>query len=179
MTETLPITIAPIGFVENDIQKPISRRDADGDPVVKREQQKAFHRTVKKTISRLVIDPRHESLLDGIEAFSHIVVLYWPHLLPEEERAIQKVHPMGRKDIPLQGIFATRSPARPNPVLVSTVKLLGRDKNILRVIGLEAFNGSPLIDIKPFLKWDEADGTPEFPEWIRTLHDEIESSQEE
>jgi tRNA (Thr-GGU) A37 N-methylase len=58
---------------------------------------------------------------------------------------------MGRKDMPLVGVFSTCSPARPNPVLVSAVTLLARTGYTLRVEGLDAVNGSPVIDIKPYL----------------------------
>ena len=166
------LTLMPIGEIQNDLEKNMAHGQEKMDPDVKRRQQRAFHAKVKDTVSRLVIDPRYEPLLEGVEAFSHVIVLYWPHLLPEKERQVQKVHPMGWSDLPEQGVFATRSPARPNPVLISTVKLLGRDKNILHVQGLEALNGSPLIDIKPFVGLDLTDEAPRFPDWIKKLHDE-------
>lgn len=176
MPQMSPITLTPIGEVQNDIHKPADRGEAKRNPDLKRKEQKAFHERVKETVSRLVIDAPYEPLLEGIEAFSHIVVLYWPHLLPEKERQIQKVHPMGWSDLPEQGVFATRTPTRPNPVLISTVRLIGRENNILHVKGLEALNGSPLIDIKPYIALDETDGEPLFPEWIKKLHDEMRSS---
>lgn len=169
------ISIVPIGFVKNSLKKPMHRPDPDADPDVKREQGKINQRIVRQTISQLIIDSEYESLLDGIEEFSHMIVLYWPHLLPEHERQIRKVHPMGRKDMPEQGIFATRSPARPNPILVSTVRLLKRDKNVLEVKGLEALNESPVLDIKPYIVFDEADGEPTYPDWIKKLHKELEA----
>ncbi|MBU0991318.1 MAG: tRNA (N6-threonylcarbamoyladenosine(37)-N6)-methyltransferase TrmO [Proteobacteria bacterium] len=168
-------SMRPVGRIKNSLSKPMHRPDPDAEPDVKREQGKANQRIIKKTISQLIIDPAYEALLDGIEEFSHIMIIYWPHLLPENERHIQKVHPMGRKDMPEQGIFATRSPARPNPILVSTVRLLKRDKNILQVIGLEALNDSPILDIKPYIAFDEADGEPVFPDWIKKLHEELKS----
>ena len=102
------------------------------------------------------------------------MVLYWPHLIDAERRNLRKVHPMGRKDLPIQGIFATRSPARPNPILVSTVLLLARDANVLTVKGLEAVDGSPLIDIKPFVhSYDIAENTHS-PEWMQQIQRDLE-----
>jgi tRNA-Thr(GGU) m(6)t(6)A37 methyltransferase TsaA len=60
-----------------------------------------------------------------------------------------KLHPKGNPDNPLVGVFASRSPNRPNPIGVTRVKLLKVNGNILTVKGLDAFNGTPVIDIKP------------------------------
>ena len=81
---------------------------------------------------------------------------------------------MGRKDLPLQGIFATRSPARPSPVLMSTVPLLERAGNVLKVKGLEALDGSPLIDIQPYVEVYHGVENPRFPEWILPIHPDLE-----
>jgi tRNA-Thr(GGU) m(6)t(6)A37 methyltransferase TsaA len=121
----------------------------------------------------VAINPKLSEILDGIEGFSHILVLYWPHLVPEKRRKLQKVHPMGRKDIPRQGIFATCSPARPNPVLVTAVRLLERNGNVLRVQGLEAVDGSPVVDIKPYNPRYYRVENPIVPEWMKKLQDEI------
>jgi len=105
----------------------------------------------RKVISELAIDSDLAGILDGIEGFSHLLVLYWAHLVPPEGRSIIKAHPMGRKDLPLVGIFATCSPARPNTICAIVVKLLERKENVLKVEGLDALDGSPLIDIKPYI----------------------------
>jgi len=94
--------------------------------------------------------------------------------LKKGDRALRKVNPMGRKDIPEQGIFATRSPARPNPVLVSVVKLLERKENVLLVQGLDALNGSPVLDIKPIVREHEGIESPRFPDWIKEIHKDLE-----
>ncbi len=82
---------------------------------------------------------------------------------------------MGRKDLPPQGIFATRSPARPNPVLVSTVPLLAREGHVLKVKGLEAVDGSPLIDIKPYVDVYHGVENPRFPDWLLQIHRDLEA----
>lgn len=99
------------------------------------------------TIASLVIDHRFNVALDGIESYSHLIVIYHMHRV-KGTRGL-KIHPQGRKEITKLGLFATRSPYRPNPIGVTVVKLLERNSNILKVKGLDAIDGSPIIDIKP------------------------------
>ena len=82
----------------------------------------------------------------------------------QKARKITKVHPKGRSDMPLLGVFATRSPDRPNPIGLTLVELLKIEKNILTVHGLDALNGTPILDIKPF---DYRDMTQDarVPDW--------------
>lgn len=138
--------IRPIGIVRNEVKKPVLV--AEADDLEWRHQGKRDE--YKKRISELVIDKNLAVNLDGIEGFSHLLVLYWAHLTRPEGRRLTKVHPMGRKDLPLTGIFATCSPARPNPICVTAVRLLERVGNVLKVEGLDAVDGSPVVDIKPY-----------------------------
>lgn len=150
-TSEAPITLTPVGIVRNEITTPMLTADASGLTLTERmDRIRSCHRRVKAATSRIEIFSRWADLLDGIEDFSHILILYWPHLMPPERRDLRRVHPMGRKDLPEKGIFATCSPARPNPVLVSAVPLVSRAGNVLAVQGLEAVDGSPVIDIKPY-----------------------------
>ena len=87
--------------------------------------------------------------LDGLEKFSHIIVLYWMHRTAGQ--ASVKVHPQGNQKLPLVGVFATRSSKRPNPIGKTTVKLIQRQGNILKVEGLDAIDGTPVLDIKPYI----------------------------
>ena len=172
---TLSMQLTPVGVVRSEIKTPmISADQADLTPAQRMETVKAYHRRVEDTVCELVIEPQWAELLDGIDAFSHILVLYWPHLLDPDRREQKKVHPMGRKDMPLQGIFATCSPARPNPVLVSAVPLVARKGNVLEVRGLEAIDGSPIIDLKPYSQnYLHVDGL-RIPEWMAQIHRELE-----
>jgi tRNA (adenine37-N6)-methyltransferase len=167
--------ITPVGIVRSDIKNPMQMAgDSDLEPQGRMEKIREYNQKVKECVCELVISPQWVELLDGIEDFSHILVLYWPHLIDPERRKLQKVHPMGRKDLPLQGIFATCSPARPNPVLVSAVRLLQRDESTLKVKGLEAVDGSPIIDIKPYVKQYYGADNPTVPQWMEQLHRELE-----
>ncbi|MFW6126242.1 MAG: tRNA (N6-threonylcarbamoyladenosine(37)-N6)-methyltransferase TrmO, partial [Chloroflexota bacterium] len=139
--------LRPVGIVRSPLKQP-SLVPQSGDlhwgAGVERAHQE------RGAIAELVIDEGLTGIIDGIDGFSHILVLYWAHLVPQEARSMTKVHPMGRRDLPLTGIFATCSPARPNPISVTAVRLLERTGNVLVVEGLEAVDGSPLIDIKPY-----------------------------
>lgn len=168
------ITLRPVGIVHSEIKEPTLKTGNDGlARQVRKQQEKAYHEKLENVICEIVVDKGLSGILDGIEGFSHILVLYWPHLVAPDRRNLLKVHPMGRKDIPRQGIFATCSPARPNPVLVTAVRLLERSGNVLRVRGLEAVDGSPVLDIKPYNPRYYRVQDPVVPEWMRRLQREV------
>jgi tRNA-Thr(GGU) m(6)t(6)A37 methyltransferase TsaA len=114
-----------------------------------------------------------QDILHGIEEYSHLVVLYWAHLVPESSRLLSRVHPMGREEYPLVGIFSTLSPARPNPILASVVRLHERNENFITVSGLDAVDGSPVIDIKPFVEEFYTRMDVRIPGWMRKICDEM------
>ena len=170
------VTLYPVGVISSPIKEPILKAGAsDLEMNEHRESIKEHQRAIKKTISTITIMQEYQELLDGIEDFSHALILYWPHLLEPERRTLKKVHPMGRKDLPLTGIFATRSPARPNPVLVSVVRILEREENVLKVMGLEAVEGSPVLDIKPHISAYDSKETPKVSSWMEQIQREMET----
>lgn len=169
------IEILPVGRVSSPIDTVNLKADSSGLKQDELNQITRKHRKqIRETISQLVINEEYQELLDGIEAFSHVLVLYWPHLLDPERRKLKKVHPMGRKEFPLTGIFATRSPARPNPVLVSVVQVIERKENVLVVKGLEAVDGSPVIDIKPHTSSYDTLDKPKVPAWMEQIQREMD-----
>ena len=114
------MTLKAVGRVRSPIKDPILRADACSLELQGAlEDARRRVRDTADTVSEIEIYPEVADLLDGIEDFSHLLVLYWAHLVPEAGRSLLKVHPIGRKEFPLKGIFATCSPARPNPVLVN------------------------------------------------------------
>ena len=119
----------------------------------------------EKVVSEIVIDSSLTEALDGLEEFSHIIVLYWMHQAASGKAPL-KVHPMRREELPLVGLFATRSPNRPNPIGKATVRLLQRQGNILRVEGLDAIDGTPVIDIKPYIPGYDSVTDTKVPQWI-------------
>lgn len=164
-------SIRPVGYIESPFDKPPGSSKSGADPVQRKKEVKAVKQEIRYTTSRIHILPKYAPLIDGLEGFSHIIVLFWPHLLGEADRQKQKVHPRGWKDLPQQGIFATRSPARPNPILITTVALTGVEGRVLRVKGLEALNDTPVIDIKPVITATDKLENFRVPEWVRTIHD--------
>jgi tRNA-Thr(GGU) m(6)t(6)A37 methyltransferase TsaA len=91
------------------------------------------------------LDPEVAVAADGIAVGDRLVLLTW---LDRADRTVTRVHPRGDASLPLTGVFATRSPHRPNPVGLHPVTVTGRDGVRLRVEPLEAVDGTPVIDIK-------------------------------
>jgi len=120
----------------------------------------------REVVSEITVDSELTEALDGLDEFSHIIVLYWMHRLPKGRQLPLKVHPMGNTDLPLTGRFATRSPSRPNPVGQATVELLERRGNVLKVRGLDAIDGTPVIDIKPYIPGYDSASDARAPQWM-------------
>ncbi|ARM75305.1 tRNA (N6-threonylcarbamoyladenosine(37)-N6)-methyltransferase TrmO [Acidianus manzaensis] len=94
------------------------------------------------------IFPQYLEGLEGIENFSHIILLAWLHKVSEEQRNTLKVKPMRIQDLPNVGVFCTHSPHRPNPIALSIVRLTERKNNLLYVQNLDLFEETPILDIK-------------------------------
>jgi len=124
----------------------------------------------RSLVSRIVVERELTKALDGIDDFSHILVVFWMHRVPKEETKILKVHPRGRTDLPLLGVFATRTAFRPNPIGLTLVELLKRRRNVLTVRGLDAYDGTPVLDLKPFNHRDMAVDA-RVPEWHKKLEE--------
>jgi tRNA-Thr(GGU) m(6)t(6)A37 methyltransferase TsaA len=142
----MDITLKPIGTVKSPL-KERERRDA------------------KDIIAEIVIDPAYAEGLDNLDEFSHIIVIFYFH--ESRKPAPLKVHPRMRKDPTPVGVFASRSPDRPNALGKTTVKLLERRNNILKVQGLDAIDGTPVIDIKPYIPDIDAVPDAKVPPWMR------------
>lgn len=100
--------------------------------------------TLSEEEGTIEIFPEYEEALDGIERYEELDVLYFFHLA---KRDILKVRPPHSKE--LRGVFAARSPHRPNPIALSTVKLVKREGRFLRIKGIDAIDGTPVLDVKP------------------------------
>ena len=167
------IAVKPVGFVRTTLKEPMPvPRDSGALTEGYMKELGEYRRRVKELESELVIFPEWQDTLEGIEDFSHIMIFYWAHLIPEERRGTLQVHPMGRKDMPQKGIFATCSPVRPNPILLSPIRLVSRKDNVLIVRELEALDGSPIIDIKPYIKDRYCIKEAITPLWMKRLMDE-------
>ncbi len=148
MVDKLPaISLKPIGIVRNEVKRPILEHDWG------------------KVVSDIVVHPSLTEALDNLDEFSHLTVLYWMHRLRPGQPPT-KAHPRHKQELPLVGLFATRSPNRPNPIGKAIVRLLRRQGNILRVEGLDAIDGSPVIDIKPYIPGYDSVANARVPRWI-------------
>jgi tRNA-Thr(GGU) m(6)t(6)A37 methyltransferase TsaA len=105
-------------------------------------------------VCTLEVDPRWTQALAGVESCSHLVVLYWMDK-SRRDLVLQVPHHyrVGR------GTFALRSPARPNPIAMSVVRLIGVEGTRLKVVGLDCLDDTPLVDLKPYFA--STDSAPE------------------
>lgn len=142
------ITLRPIGVVSNGKTEP----PKDGwDDVV----------------SRVVIRPELEDALLGLDGWSHVIVLFWPHLVPDDMRGSKhQLHPRDDPENPLQGVLATRAQIRFNPILSTAVRLLEVKGNVLKVRGLDALDGTPVLDVKPYIPRFDSVPDATMPEWV-------------
>ena len=120
----------------------------------------------KNIVTEIAIDKNFTQGLDGIEDYSHVIVVYW---MDQEKECHLKHHPQGRIDIPYVGIFACRCPQRPNRIAISTVELLSRKGHRLTVKGLDIVNGTPILDIKPYTPQYDAVEQARVPAWVGQL----------
>ncbi len=145
------ITVEPIGFVRS------SRSDLSDD-------------NWGAVTARIeLVESLPAESLDGIESFSHAEVIYFFDRVPDSEVERGARLPRGNTDWPKVGIFAQRAKGRPNRLGVTVVEVLSREGRALTVVGLDAIDGTPVLDIKPvmaeFLPWTLL----RQPEWSREL----------
>ena len=121
------IIFKPVGYVHNSFDEPAPPDE------------------IRATESRIVLNSNLVAGLDGIAPGERIMVVFHFHL---SEGYDLHQHPRGDEDRPQLGVFALRSPRRPNPIGVTTVDLIAIEDNVLHVRGLDAINGTPVLDLK-------------------------------
>ena len=107
--------------------------------------------------------------LQGIDEFSHLLVLFWMHRASFRPRRDLLRRPGGRRDMPCRGIFAQRASGRPNGLGATVVRLLAHQGAVLRVQGLDALDGSPILDVKPYFTPFDRAPAPVEPQWVARL----------
>ena len=114
------------------------------------------------------VDPHCQAALLGLEQWSHIWVLYWfDRNDTPEKRSVLQVHPRGKRENPLTGVFATRSPLRPNLIGLSLCRVLSVKEKEVEIESIDAFDQTPVIDIKPFIpEIDRPQGKLTTPGWV-------------
>lgn len=117
--------------------------------------------------AKIRIFPEFCAGLRGISDFSHAFILYWTHLRDsEKERRTLLVFPRRHAISVERGVFACRSPSRPNPISLCAVELLRVEECALTVKGLDAFKDSPIVDIKPYIPRVDSVPDARVPEWM-------------
>ena len=150
MSSEEKIVLNPIGYVKTS---------AEGEEVKD-----------KSVYSQIIV---HDDLVDGlsgISGFSHLFILFYLNQITVKQRETLKVHPRGRLDMPLTGVFAVRTMLRPNPIGLTLVELVKVEGNVLTIKGLDAYDGSPVLDIKPYDFWDVAENA-NVPDWWKKLNE--------
>ena len=122
--------------------------------------------TRKTNIKTLRIDPQFESALEGIEQYSHIFVLFW--MIKNNENRPLSCFPRNDSKNKKVGAFAYRGRNHPNPIGLAVCDLLERKRNVLKVLRLDAFNGTIIIDIKPYDNYDII-SNPLTPDWFNEI----------
>jgi tRNA-Thr(GGU) m(6)t(6)A37 methyltransferase TsaA len=125
---------------------------------------------VKKDSGRTAIEiyPKYADAILGLNKFSHVIVLYWFHKNDTpEKRKTMRVHPRANLSNPLTGVFATRSPRRPNLIGLSVCKILSIENNIIRIDSIDAFNDTPVLDLKPYIPRMDMVQHAYGPKWVK------------
>ncbi|NHK30462.1 MAG: tRNA (N6-threonylcarbamoyladenosine(37)-N6)-methyltransferase TrmO [Asgard group archaeon] len=141
------MNIEPIGYVKNDIPNPTDENWSE-------------------VISDIILDVNYATGLFGLEKFSHALIIFFMHKASFVKEKHLVRHPRERLDLPKIGIFAQRAKHRPNPIGITTVKIVGVDNNILTVKGLDAINETPVIDIKPYNPYFDKMDKSKMPKWV-------------
>ena len=124
-----------------------------------------------KNVSKIVINPELKDGLMGLSEFSHIIVVYYLHEAKFNMEKHLTRRPRDREDMPLSGIFSQRAKDRPNPIGITSVKLVCVEDNVITVKGLDAVDGTPVLDIKPYFPVFDSKSNAEVPEWVERLMD--------
>ena len=148
------ITLTPIGYVRNKVASPVD----SGWGAVE---------------SRIVLDPQWTGALEGLEEFSHAQVLTYLHQVAAEDRIVPaQRRPRGRTDMPLLGVFAQRARVRPNPIGLTACSIVKVGPGELIVRGLDAIDGTPVLDIKPYVPLFDRIESPLVPTWANRLFED-------
>ncbi len=143
------IIMKPIGYVKNSVQQ---KKDVSWG----------------NEVSTIILNDEYHTGLKGLEAFSHAIIIY--HLNQadfQRDRHLQR-RPQNREDMPLTGIFSQRGKDRPNQIGMTSVEIVSVDDASLTINGLDAIDGTPVLDIKPYYPvYDRKDA--HVPEWVDRL----------
>lgn len=141
-----PIEVTPIGIVVNG-EHDVARGDWS------------------RQRSEIQLAESHAERLIGLDDYSHVIVIGWLHDVPEELRDRPTAYPAGDDRLPLQGALALRGGARPNPLSFTVCELRGIEGATLTVQGLDLIEGTPVLDVKPYIAFYDAHPDASLPRW--------------
>ncbi|MGL5647776.1 MAG: tRNA (N6-threonylcarbamoyladenosine(37)-N6)-methyltransferase TrmO [Clostridium sp.] len=146
----MQINLTPIGYVSNDVQ---NRKDKSwGDD-----------------ISKISLEKQYVGGLTGLSDFSHAIIIYYLDKAKfDKDKHIQR-KPQNRDDMPLVGIFSQRGKDRPNQIGMTSVKIISTSDDVLIIQGLDAIDGTPILDIKPYYPVYDCKVGAIVPEWVNRL----------
>jgi tRNA-Thr(GGU) m(6)t(6)A37 methyltransferase TsaA len=144
------MNVEPIGVVESPVRE-------------------AGDRGWGSVVSRIAIAKEMAPGLRGLEEFSHVMVVFFMHEADFDPATHIVRRPQGRADMPEVGIFAQRAKHRPNPIGITAAELIGVEGNVVKVRGLDAIDGTPVLDIKPYVPEYDRVKRPVTPEWVPRL----------
>jgi tRNA-Thr(GGU) m(6)t(6)A37 methyltransferase TsaA len=147
VSELSDLSFKVIGVVRNEMKEPGGRPD------------------INEIESEIVLYDTYAAAVDGIDAYSHITVFYYYHLPAPKGEGGYRARPHRDEKYPLVGVLATRGPNRPNDMGMCKVRLIEAQGGVLRVAGLDAIDGSPIIDIKPYNPMHDSQPDATMPEW--------------
>ena len=120
--------------------------------VIKNSIMEKEHHGWKDVCSDIFVKKEYIPALDGLADFSHIIVFFWLHKVTLEERATKRARPLRKAEIPELGVFSWHSSRRPNPIGMTIVKLLEVQGDRVKVQGLDAIDGTPVLDLRPYVE---------------------------
>ena len=141
------ICLKPIGTVKNRVKKPRFGGFAE-------------------EMSEIIVDKKFQEALKGIDDYSHLIIVYW---MDKVQDYVISHWPQGNPKVPIVGIFSCRCPQRPNPIGMTTVRLVEHKGNRIKVKGLDILDGTPIIDIKPYWPQYDKPEKAKIPDWVNKL----------
>jgi len=127
-------------------------------------------------LTTLVLKKDVEPALHGLDGFSHVWVLWWfDRSDTPKKRSVLQVHPRGNRRNPLTGVFACRSPFRPNLIALSLCRVLSVKNNVVEIDKIDAFANTPILDLKPYIPgYDSAEAS--VPDWLMNREKTIDKN---
>ncbi|MBK5112569.1 MAG: tRNA (N6-threonylcarbamoyladenosine(37)-N6)-methyltransferase TrmO [Candidatus Heimdallarchaeota archaeon] len=144
------MNIEPIGFVKSEIIYP-------------------YDQAWGEVISEIIVNEEYAKGIIGLEDFSHAIIIFYMHKASYVEEKHLVRHPREQQDLPKIGIFAQRARHRPNPIGITTVRIISVEGNTLTVKGLDAINETPVLDIKPYYPIFDKRDDASTPDWVQEI----------